>query len=110
MLDSLTLESCFDRAFWKELTFFALVQPDDDILPIRTVYNGETTNIGVNHLTSKEPIWFAGPDLVASTLLNGCPPKIIRAIRLVGKGQQEELENVSLRGMVEIDPSRDDFL
>ena len=66
LLSQITLERCFDRKLWPLFKFFGLVRPDKDILPVRTVYNGTTQNIGINYLTSKEPIWFAGPDIVAS--------------------------------------------
>jgi hypothetical protein len=60
LLSEITLERCFDRDLWPEFKFFALVRPDNDILPVRSFYNGTTQNIGINYLTSKEPIWFAG--------------------------------------------------
>ena len=70
LLSQITQERCFDRDLWPQFKFFALVRPDNDILPVRTVYNGATQNIGINYLTSKEPIWFAGPDIIASIPLN----------------------------------------
>jgi hypothetical protein len=109
LLESVTLDSCFDPECWKDLTFFALIQPEEDILPVRTSYNGKTTNIGLNRLTSSAPIWYAGPDVVSAAILTQRPPKVIRAIRLVGRGQQPGLKTVNLRGMVEINPNRDDF-
>jgi len=108
-LSDASLEKSFNPLFWKELRFFALVKPDDDILPIRTVYNGRTQNIGLNLLTSKKPIWYAGPDLVASTLLKGKPPKILKAIRMVPVGRQRKLTNTQLGGAVPINPQKDDF-
>lgn len=59
LIERITLDHCFDPALWKEFRFFALVQPDNDILPVRTVYDGVTQNIGNNYLTSKTPLWFA---------------------------------------------------
>ena len=109
LLKSVTLERCFDPAFWKELRLFARVNSDRDILPVRTVYNGQTQNIGINELSAGFPIWFAGPDLVESVLLNGKIPDIIEAIRLVPHGKQNGLERRSLYGMVDIDPGQDDF-
>ena len=50
-----------DLLFTNQVKFFALVGPDNDILPVRTVYNGTTQNIGINYLTSKEPIWIREP-------------------------------------------------
>jgi hypothetical protein len=70
-LSQIKLERCFDAELWPKFRFFALVEPENDILPVRTVYNGTTQNIGVNYLTSKEPLWYAGPDIIASILLTG---------------------------------------
>jgi hypothetical protein len=70
-LSNITLEDCFNRKLWPKFKFFALIRPEGDILPVRTMYNGTTQNIGINYLTSKGQIWFAGPDIIASILLNG---------------------------------------
>ncbi len=109
LLASVTLDAVLTPEFWKGLTFFALVQPEEDVLPVRTTYNDATSNIGLNPLTSSVPIWYAGPDLVNATLQTVKPPKILRAIRIIPVGQQAGLTPVRLRGAVEIDPRRDDF-
>lgn len=109
LLDNLKVDDVFNQKFWKNLTFYALVRPEDDVLPVRTTYDNKSTNIGINRLTSDKPIWYAGPDLVAATLLTGRPPAIIQAVKVVPQGQQSDLRPVSLRGMVEIDPRTDDF-
>jgi hypothetical protein len=109
LLSTVTLENTFDQSFWKKLSFFALVKPKDDILPVRTVYNGKTLNIGLNYLTSEKPIWYAGPDLIASAILAGKPPKILKAFRMVPHGRQSGLKPTNLGGMVEINPAKDDF-
>jgi hypothetical protein len=108
-LSTVTLDHLFNPATWKKLSFFALVHPDRDILPIRTVYNGITQNIGINELTSNQPIWFAGPDIVKSAILTARVPHIEKAIRMVPHGKQAGLKSTSLRGMVAINPTRDDF-
>jgi hypothetical protein len=108
-LASVTLKRSFRKSFWRCLSFFALVAPDDDILPVRAMYNHETTNIGVNHLTSQKPIWFAGPDVVASILLRGKVPRIVKAIRMVPQGRQAGLRTTKLRGLITIDPRKHDF-
>jgi hypothetical protein len=46
MIGRVSLDRCFDQVLWKRFNFFALVQPDNDILPVRTVYDGVTQNIG----------------------------------------------------------------
>jgi hypothetical protein len=111
-LRSLTFDCLFDPRTWRELNFFALVQPEGDILPVRTVYGNnratDQTNIGLNPLTSAKRVWYAGPDVVASWLLTGRVPKIIRAIRLTPIGKPEGMRTVEL-GKGEIDPYRDDF-
>lgn len=110
VLNSVALDTMFDPDFWRHLTCFALVQPDGDILPVRTEYNpysGEN-NVGVNILTSNKPIWYALPDLAASTLLRGKPPKILRAFRVVPEGQQAGLRSTTLGGN-KFNPRTGDF-
>lgn len=109
LLSKVTLDETFERQFWRKLSFFALIKPQNDILPIRTVYGDKTQNIGLNFLESETPVWYAGPDLVASKLLTGEVPRIIKAIRLVPNGTQSALQATNLTGMVAIDPVKDDF-
>ena len=109
LVSKITLETAFSADFWKELRFFALVRPNEDIFPIRAVYNNETQNIGVNRLISEQAIWFAGPDVIASVLLTGKAPHIEKAIRMVPHGSQKGLRATNLRGMVTINPSKNDF-
>lgn len=109
-LERVSLKNCSDPAMWKDLNFFALVQPEGDIFPVRTVYDGTTQNIGNNYLTSETPLWFAGPDLVASIIRTKKIPKVLRAIRMVPHGKQAGMQSVNLRGsMVEINPYLDDL-
>ncbi len=109
-VENIALERCFDPEVWKDFRFFALVEPDNDILPVRTVYDGVTQNIGNNYLTSKTPLWLAAPDLIASAIRTGKSPRILRAIRMVPHGKQAGMKMVKLRAsMVEIDPYKDDL-
>jgi hypothetical protein len=110
-LKQITLEKCFNPAIWKECLFFARIKPNNDILPVRTVYEGATQNIGNNYLKSGAAIWFAGPDLVASILQNdGQVPDILKAVRMVPHGKQAGMKSVSLSdSKVEIDPYHDDL-
>ena len=109
MLEGMKLEDTFTPAFWKRLSFFALVLADKDILPVRTVYNGRTQNIGLNYLTSEQPIWYAGPDVVGSALQTGKTPHIVKAIRMLPQERQPGLTPTNLAGMVAINPQTDDF-
>jgi hypothetical protein len=110
-VDATELDDCFQKKTWEEMKFFALVRPDRDILPARAKYSddGMTKNIGVNYLTSQEPIWLSGPDVIQAKLLSGKSPHIVKAIRMVSHGIQKGLKATNLRGMVEVDPRKDDL-
>jgi hypothetical protein len=110
LVAKISLERCFEPSAWKDFNFFALVQPDDDIFPVRTVYDGVSQNIGNNFLSSDTPLWYAGCDVIASAIRTKKAPRILRAIRLVPHGKQAGMKSVNLRGsMVEINPYRDDL-
>src|SRR5580704_1960041 len=53
LLGKTILANAFDPKFWRDITCFALVQPDGDVLPIRAEYNfdGGENNVGVNIAT-----------------------------------------------------------
>lgn len=111
LLAAMSLESCFDPRTWADLAFFTKIRPHGDILPVRAAYGPTPDNvtIGVNPLWSDEPLWVAGPDLVASVLFTGQVPEIVEAFRLVPVGEQAGLRPVALRNQVQIDPAREDF-
>jgi hypothetical protein len=103
-LNRITLDKCFDRSVWPDFKFFALVRPENDILPVRAVYNDVTQNIGINYFTSGKPIWYAGPDLISAIILsNGKVPHIEKAFRVVSHGIQPGLGTTNLRGMAKVD-------
>ena len=111
LLSTANLGQTFDPDFWKTISFFALVKPEGDILPVRTVYTGtgKTQNIGLNYLRSEKPMWYAGPDLIASKILSGKTPRILRALKIVPSGRQNRLKSTNLGGMVKINPAEQDF-
>ena len=111
LLAKLTLNRLFRPALWRRFNFYALVIPDGDILPVRSVYDDKsgTCNIGLNALQWKQPVWIAGPDLIANVLLSGRIPKVLRAFRVVPKRKQRGLTQVRLRGSISVDPRKEDF-
>ena len=111
LLASVSLEKLFQPDTWKRLNFYALIVPDGDVLPVRSVYDSKsgTCNIGLNTLRWKQPMWVAGPDLVASVLLSGHIPNVRKAIRIVPHGKQRGLRSIKLRGAITVDPTREDF-
>lgn len=97
----------FELDLWKQFPGYALIEPDNDILPVRTEYNESSaeSNIGVNILESADyPIWFAIPDLVASVLLARKIPKIKKAVRIIPQGKQKGLREIALRGKEKVNP------
>jgi hypothetical protein len=110
LLASITPERCLDPANWQQFVGQVQLVPDGDILAARAHYGGEAAwQIGVNPLSSIEPLWYSIPDAIASTLLTGKPPRVVRALRLIPEGQAEGLRPVKLRGQVPVDPCTQDF-
>ncbi len=109
---NITHEQCFRRGTWRNLNFVARVIPDGDILPVRTVYDGVSHNIGNNFLSPNpshpEPVYVAGPDLVAAVIQQPWKiPNIQQAFRIVPSGKQPGMRAVKLRGKVLIDSNDD---
>lgn len=109
LLATVTVEALFDRSTWPQLVGVALVQPEADILPVRAPYDEhrDALNIGVNYLTSATPLWYTLPDLVASTLLTGKAPKVLRALRLTHSGRLSGLTPWVMPGGHLLDPARE---
>jgi len=47
LLSEINLKRCFDPKMWHQFRFFALVLPEDDIFPVRTVYNDKTSGLTI---------------------------------------------------------------
>ena len=111
LLAKVTLDDLFRPAFWKQLSFFARIVPEGDVLPVRSVYGSKsgTCNIGLNALHWKQSTWIAGPDLIASVLLSGHIPKVQEALRLIPHRKQRGLWPIKLRGAISVDPRTEDF-
>ena len=110
ILKSVTLERLFQPSFWKKLNFYASVIPEGEVVPVRTIYGGNSgaCNIGLNELHWKQKLWLAGPDLV-SAVLNGRIPNVRKAFRIVPCGKQRGLKTIKLRGVIPVDPRKEDF-
>lgn len=110
LLASVSVAGCFAQEFWRGLVGLVQIVPEGGILPTRASYAGKGSwQIGVNPLTSREPLWYTIADVVASTLLTGKPPRILRALRFIPHGQLDGLQPVLLRGQVPVDPRTTDF-
>jgi len=120
LLDNVQLADLQGGATWGRLTTLVQVLPDADIFPVRARYatrikeqtkSADMPNIGVNYLSAHRPLWFTLADCVASKLLTGKAPKVVRAIRFSAKPPQPSLRAVEITGNREfqVDPYKDDF-
>jgi hypothetical protein len=85
MVERTTVDDCFRPEFWKQSRWFALVEPNEDVLPMRARFGQrEDSNptLGWNFLTSKQPFWVTGPDVIAAKLQTEKPLKILKAIQV----------------------------
>jgi hypothetical protein len=119
-LDDVQLSDLQDPATWKQLTTLVQVLPEADIFPVRTRYatrikehtkSADMPTIGVNYLSADRPLWFTLADCVASKLLAGKAPNVVRAIRFTPKPPQDGLRSLKIAGHEEyaVDPYKSDF-
>ena len=87
------------------------IQPDKDILSVRTDYKGDNKgyNVGINPLSSKFELWYSLLDVIGSYLQTGKIPKIIEAIRFIPIGVQKGLRKTRILG-IDIDPLKDNII
>jgi hypothetical protein len=107
-----TLDDCFRPEFWKKLRWFALVEPYDDLLPVRAKFGTREDSdptLGWNFLLSRQPLWVTGLDVLAAKVTINKPIKILKAIQVVPHGIQPGLKPVKLYDQLEVDPLRDDL-
>jgi hypothetical protein len=112
LVERASLDDCFRPNFWKGLRWFALVEPNDDVVPMRAKFGQRVDSdptVAWNFLTSKQPIWMTGPDVIAAKLMTGKPLKILKAIKVVPHGVQPGLVPVKLHYQMKADPRRDDL-
>ncbi len=111
-LNNVILEDLQKPETWPKLRTLVRVKPDSDVLPVRGRYGDEGQyTIGLNHLTSEEPLWYTLADCVASKLLIGKAPAVVEALRFEPVGMQSGLGPIDLAGNPDyrIDPDSDDF-
>jgi DNA-binding phage protein len=109
-LQNIELAGLQNKGFWKSLTVLVQIAPDDDVLPVRSAYDGKSRTTGLNGLTAP-PMWFTLADCIASKLFTGRAPKIVSAIRFTPRAKQENLKPIKLAGDANliIDPAKGDF-
>lgn len=111
-LERVTLEDLQKSETWPKLRALVQVRPDAGIFPARARYGEESQyTIGLNHLTSEEPLWYTLADCIASKILTGKVPEVVKALRFEPVNLQEDLSPINIAGNHEyrIDPQQDDF-
>jgi len=111
LLNSVTVEQLRSPDLWKRLTVLVRVRPDADVFPVRAKYDGDNRSIGLNVLSSNEPLWFTLADCIASKLIIGKAPQVLEAIAFRPAEPQDGLKCVSIAGNVEneVNPLEHDF-
>lgn len=119
-VERITLADLQKPATWRRLHVIVQIEPDSDVLPVRTKYRYEPSpldgrkdhyTIGLNHVSSDRALWYALPDVIACKLLTGRVPKIIKAIVFEPREPQDGLRPVTIAGKPEfrVDPLKEDF-
>lgn len=117
-LDAITLDSCFEKATWQKLRFFAQIDPAYDVLPVRgKFWRSHAEQIAFATVVSSEKsLWWAGPDLANSCILSGHAPQVLSAWKFEPtrnkNGQIRKLRGLrptKVGGLIDVDPRADDF-
>ena len=112
-LKSLTPDILFEPETWTRMNGFVKVVPNGDALPLRSKYSPASNDwqVGINHVYAKkeDALWYSIPDVVASILSTGRVPDIVDAFLIEPSGDLFEAIPTKLRGIVEVDPTKDDF-
>lgn len=109
---SITLDNIVEKKIWSCLHTLCKVRPEDDIFPFRSLYGDKNAyNIGLNYVTATDgsSAWYTLADVIASKLLTGKTPKIIRAITFCPQGRQRGLRAINIVGGIVVRPE-DDFI
>lgn len=109
LLDRVTVEECYRPDTWRDLVGVAQILADGDVLPVRAPFErGSSPVIGLQPVYSNKPTWFTIADLVASKILTGRVPTIVRAVRFVGHGKADTLKTSTLSSL-KVDPTIGDM-
>ena len=97
---------------WRKLTTIVQIKPDFDILAVRAHYENEASaTIGLNYLTTDQPVWITLADCIVTKILGGKTPTIAKAITFEANEPQSGLSAVRIAGADGplVDPLTDDF-
>ena len=110
-LKQITLESLTSKELWKNFNVLIELEPDEDILPIRSNYLDKSLiyNVGINYFKHEDTFYYTIPDVISSILLTGKVPRIKKAIRFIPEGKQDSLKETEILG-IKVNPKTDNFI
>lgn len=113
-LNTVEREDLFDPGTWKKLPVLCLVEPLEDMLPVRLPVQSKKSNPLSYQNTlalvtsSSAPVWYTLADCLASKLATGKPPHILKALKFSPEGSKP-LKPVSIHGGEKIEAGQEDF-
>ena len=110
LLDRIQIIDLQKPKTWQLLKTLVRVRPDQHTVPVRAKYDEKVNTIGLNVLSSQEPLWYTLADCIASKLLSGKTPIIEEAITFKPGPPQKGLDPVDLFGHsgYSVDPRKHD--
>jgi hypothetical protein len=100
------------RESWSKLNALVQIRPSGDVFPVRAQYGDESqATIGANLLSCDQPLWITLADCIASMLLTGRAPTVVRAIIFEPGKPQSGLRPIAIGGDQghRVDPVKRDF-
>jgi len=109
LVDNFSIKQIQDKKLWPKLPCVVQIVPNQDILPIRAQFGDKHAwNIGTCTVSGTEPLWYGLADILASKILTGKAPKILKAIQFTPQGTQENLKEIEFQG-IKINPYKGDL-
>jgi len=109
LIQDIELDDLRDKEVWKKFNVICEVVPNEDVFIVRSDFNSVNYNLATAYLTADKALTYTLADVISSKLLTGKNPNILKAIRFVPIGIQDELCNLKMVGDHVIDPKKDDF-
>lgn len=119
-VERITLADLQKPEMWRRLHVIVQIEPNGDVLPVRAKYEYQPSpgddgrkhyTIGLNYVSSDRLLWRALSDVIASKLITGRAPKIVKAFAFDANEPQDDLRPVTIAGKPEfrVDPLKEDF-
>jgi hypothetical protein len=121
LLNGIDVNDVLDRRLWPTLDALVLIPPNGDRLPTRARYTRRATrrdqkhrpnnlNVGVPFRSGGPAQWWTLADCIASVLMTGKAPRVVKVLRFEAQGTQDGLTPIDIAGKpaYRVDPINDD--